>query len=324
MYEQLLNLDSIRLNFSAGGMRIINFVLALVMFGVALGIKPAEFKNVLVRPKSAILGLICQLFLLPAMTFLLIIVFRNHITPMVAMGMILVAACPGGNISNFMSSLSKANTELSIMLTAITTSTATFMTPFNFAFWGGLYTRYLSRYADAALQPLHIDIWQTLETVFILLGVPLVLGMLFAHYFPKTADKMKKPMQFFSLLFFIALVVLSFSNNFSLFIQYIHYIFIIVFFHNALALSIGYGVGTVFRIPVKDRRTITIETGIQNSGLGLVLLFNPKIFPPELALGGMLFVTAWWGVWHIISGLGVSVLFNAASLRKQRRACAQE
>lgn len=324
MYEQLLNLDSIRLNFSAGGMRIINFVLALVMFGVALGIKPAEFKNVLVRPKSAILGLICQLFLLPAMTFLLIIVFRNHITPMVAMGMILVASCPGGNISNFMSSLSKANTELSIMLTAITTSTATFMTPFNFAFWGGLYTRYLSRYADAALQPLHIDIWQTLETVFILLGVPLVLGMLFAHYFPKTADKMKKPMQFFSLLFFIALVVLSFSNNFSLFIQYIHYIFIIVFFHNALALSIGYGVGTVFRIPVKDRRTITIETGIQNSGLGLVLLFNPKIFPPELALGGMLFVTAWWGVWHIISGLGVSVLFNAASLRKQRRACAQE
>lgn len=324
MYEQLLNLDSIRLNFSAGGMRIINFVLALVMFGVALGIKPAEFKNVFVRPKSAILGLICQLFLLPAMTFLLIIVFRNHITPMVAMGMILVAACPGGNISNFMSSLSKANTELSIMLTAITTSTATFMTPFNFAFWGGLYTRYLSRYADAALQPLHIDIWQTLETVFILLGVPLVLGMLFAHYFPKTADKMKKPMQFFSLLFFIALVVLSFSNNFSLFIQYIHYIFIIVFFHNALALSIGYGVGTVFRIPVKDRRTITIETGIQNSGLGLVLLFNPKIFPPELALGGMLFVTAWWGVWHIISGLGVSVLFNAASLRKQRRACAQE
>ncbi|HPV87648.1 MAG TPA: bile acid:sodium symporter family protein [Bacteroidales bacterium] len=324
MYEQLLNLDSIRLNFSAGGMRIINFVLALVMFGVALGIKPAEFKNVLVRPKSAILGLICQLFLLPAMTFLLIIVFRNHITPMVAMGMILVAACPGGNISNFMSSLSKANTELSIMLTAITTSTATFMTPFNFAFWGGLYTRYLSRYADAALQPLHIDIWQTLETVFILLGVPLVLGMLFAHYFPKTADKMKKPMQFFSLLFFIALVVLSFSNNFSLFIQYIHYIFIIVFFHNALALSIGYGVGTVFRIPVKDRRTITIETGIQNSGLGLVLLFNPKIFPPELALGGMLFITAWWGVWHIISGLGVSVLFNAASLRKQRRACAQE
>lgn len=319
MYEQLLNLDPIRINFSAGGMRVINIVLALVMFGVALGIRPAEFKTVFIRPKSAILGLICQWFLLPAMTFLLIMLFRNYVTPMVAMGMILVASCPGGNISNFMSSLSKANTELSVTLTAISTSAATFMTPFSFAFWGGLYTRYLNRYADAALQPLHIDIWQTLETVFILLGIPLVLGILFVHFFPKAAEKMKKPMQYFSLIFFIAMVVLSFSNNFDLFIKYIFFIFIIVLLHNALALSIGYGVGTAFKIPRKDRRTLTIETGIQNSGLGLVLLFNPKIFPPELALGGMLFITAWWGVWHIISGLGVSFLFNWRDRRLTRK-----
>ncbi len=319
MYEQLLNLDPIRINFSAGGMRVINIVLALVMFGVALGIRPAEFKTVFIRPKSAILGLICQWFLLPAMTFLLIMLFRNYITPMVAMGMILVASCPGGNISNFMSSLSKANTELSVTLTAISTSAATFMTPFSFAFWGGLYTRYLNRYADAALQPLHIDIWQTLETVFILLGIPLVLGILFVHFFPKAAEKMKKPMQYYSLIFFIAMVVLSFSSNFDLFIKYIFFIFIIVLLHNALALSIGYGVGSAFKLPRKDRRTLTIETGIQNSGLGLVLLFNPKIFPPELAMGGMLFITAWWGVWHIISGLGVSFLFNWRDRRLTRK-----
>ncbi|MDD2642462.1 MAG: bile acid:sodium symporter family protein [Bacteroidales bacterium] len=322
MYEQLLNLDNIRLNFSAGGMRIINIVLALVMFGVALGINPSEFKTVFVRPKSAIIGLVSQWILLPAMTFLLILIFRNQITPMVAMGMILVASCPGGNISNFMSSLSKANTELSISLTAITTSAATLVTPFNFAFWGGLYTRFLSRYADAALQPLHIDIWQTLETVFILLGIPLVLGMLFVRFFPKIAEKMKKPFQYFSLLFFIAMVVLSFSNNFDLFLDYIFYIFIIVLIHNALALGIGYAAGSAFKLPVKDRRTLTIEVGIQNSGLGLVLLFNPKIFPPELALGGMLFITAWWGVWHIISGLSVSFAFRYAD--KRRRALIKE
>lgn len=322
MYEQLLNLDNIRLNFSAGGMRIINIVLALVMFGVALGINPSEFKTVFVRPKSAIIGLVSQWILLPAMTFLLILIFRNQITPMVAMGMILVASCPGGNISNFMSSLSKANTELSISLTAITTSAATLVTPFNFAFWGGLYTKFLSRYADAALQPLHIDIWQTLETVFILLGIPLVLGMLFVRFFPKIAEKMKKPFQYFSLLFFIAMVVLSFSNNFDLFLDYIFYIFIIVLIHNALALGIGYAAGSAFKLPVKDRRTLTIEVGIQNSGLGLVLLFNPKIFPPELALGGMLFITAWWGVWHIISGLSVSFAFRYAD--KRRRALIKE
>lgn len=322
MYEQLLNLDNIRLNFSAGGMRIINIVLALVMFGVALGINPSEFKTVFVRPKSAIIGLVSQWILLPAMTFLLILIFRNQITPMVAMGMILVASCPGGNISNFMSSLSKANTELSISLTAITTLAATLVTPFNFALWGGLYTRFLSRYADAALQPLHIDVWQTLETVFILLGIPLVLGMLFVRFFPRIAEKMKKPFQYFSLLFFIAMVVLSFSNNFDLFLDYIFYIFIIVLIHNALALGIGYAAGSAFKLPVKDRRTLTIEVGIQNSGLGLVLLFNPKIFPPELALGGMLFITAWWGVWHIISGLSVSFAFRYAD--KRRRALIKE
>lgn len=316
MYEQLLNLDPIRLNFSAGGMRAINFVLALVMFGVALGIKPREFKNVFIKPKSAILGLICQLVLLPAMTFLMVMALNSYITPMVAMGMILVAACPGGNISNFMSSLSKANTELSVTLTAISTSAATFMTPFNFALWGGLYTRYLSTRAGAVLQPLHIDLWQTFETVFILLGIPLILGMLFVHYFPKAAEKMKKPMQYFSLIFFMVMVVLAFSNNFDIFIKYIFYIFFIVFIHNALALSIGYGTGTLFRIPRKDRRTLTIETGIQNSGLALVLLFNPKIFPPDLAYGGMLFITAWWGIWHILSGLGVSFVFNRSDRKR--------
>jgi BASS family bile acid:Na+ symporter len=294
--------------------------LALVMFGVALGIKPREFKNVFIHPKSAILGLICQLVLLPAMTFLLILTFNNHITPMLAMGMILVAACPGGNISNFMSSLSKANTELSITLTAITTSTATFMTPFNFAFWGGLYTRYLSNKAGDVLQPLHIDLWQTFETVFILLGIPLLLGMLFVRFFPVTAEKMKKPMQYFSLAFFMLMVVLAFSNNFDIFIKYIFYIFFIVFIHNAMALGIGYGTGTLFRIPRKDRRTITIETGIQNSGLGLVLLFNTKIFPADLAYGGMLFITAWWGIWHIISGLGVSFAFKWSDTLRSRKA----
>lgn len=316
MYEQLSHLDAIRLNFSAGGMRIINIVLAFVMFGVALGIKPKEFVTVFKQPKSAIVGLVCQWLLLPAMTFLLAYLLRSYIPPMVAMGMILVAACPGGNISNFMSSFSKSNIELSVSLTAISTSCATFLTPLNFALWGGIYSNLINKTAAVALQPLHIDIWQTLETVFILLGIPLVLGMLFVHFFPKLSDKMKKPFQYASLVFFLAMVIMSFSNNFDLFVKYIIYIFFIVLLHNALALGIGYSMGTLFHLPYRDRRTITIETGIQNSGLGLVLLFNPKIFPPELAIGGMLFVTAWWGIWHIISGLTVSGIFRRADKKR--------
>lgn len=310
MYEALLQLDPIKINFSASGMHAINIILSFIMFGVALGIKPAEFKTLIKQPKSLIFGLISQVIALPLITFLLIIALNNYITPTVAMGMILVASCPGGNISNFMSSLSKANTELSVGLTATTTLLATITTPFNFAFWGGLYVRFISKHAKHMLQPLEIDNGQMFETVFILLGVPLVIGIFFSHYFPKITKKLKKPIQMVSIVFFIAMVVLAFANNFDLFLKYIFYIFIIVLVHNFLALATGFSIGSIFKLPNADRRTLTIETGIQNSGLGLVLLFNPKIFPPELALGGMLFITAWWGIWHIISGLSLSLYWN--------------
>jgi BASS family bile acid:Na+ symporter len=280
------------------------------MFGVALGIKPAEFKTLIKQPKSLILGLISQVIALPLVTFIVIIALNNYITPTVAMGMILVASCPGGNISNFMSSLSKANTELSVGLTATTTLLATITTPFNFAFWGGLYVNFISKHAKHMLQPLEIDNGQMFETVFILLGIPLVIGIFFSHYFPKITEKLKKPIQMLSIAFFIAMVVMAFANNFDLFLKYIFYIFIIVLIHNFLALATGFSIASIFKLPNADRRTLTIETGIQNSGLGLVLLFNPKIFPPELALGGMLFITAWWGIWHIISGLSLSLYWN--------------
>ncbi|MDR2409484.1 MAG: bile acid:sodium symporter family protein [Bacteroidales bacterium] len=310
MYEQLLNLDNVRINFSAAGMHVVNIVLAFVMFGVALGIRLQTFKSIFRYPKSAIVGLFSQLVALPAITFLLVVIFNNFITPMIAMGMILVASCPGGNISNFMSQLSKANTELSISLTAVTTALSTIMTPFNFSFWGGLYVNFINKQAGHALQELHIDNFQMFETVFILLGIPLLLGILTMKFLPKIAEKLKKPMQYFSILFFVAMVVMAFSNNFGLFLKHIFYIFILVFVHNLIALSTGYGLASLFKLPPINRRTLTIETGIQNSGLGLILLFNPKIFPPDMAIGGMLFITAWWGIWHIISGLSISFYWS--------------
>lgn len=310
MYENLLELDPIKINFSASGMHIINLVLSFIMFGVALSIKPEQFKLLIKNPKSTLLGLASQLIALPLVTFLLVIALSNYITPTVAMGMILVAACPGGNISNFMSSLSKANTELSIGLTATSTIGSTFFTPFNFAFWGGLYVKYVTKRASHVLHPLEIDNFQMFQTVFLLLGIPLVLGILFSRYLPKITNLIKKPIQSFSIIFFMLMVVLAFSNNWNLFLKYIQWIFIIVLIHNFLALSTGYSIGKLFKLNKADTRTITIETGIQNSGLGLVLLFNPKIFPANLELGGMLFITAWWGIWHIISGLSLSFYWN--------------
>ena len=313
MYESLQQLDPIRINFSQS--YILNIVLAFIMFGVALGIQPLQFKKLFLSPKPVVLGLILQFVLLPTITFLLVLLLGNLITPTVAMGMILVAACPGGNISNFMSSLSKGNTELSVTLTAVSTGLAIFFTPLNFRIWGGMYVNFINKRAGSMLQPLEIEFLQMFETVFIILGIPVILGILCSHYLPNIAEKMKKPLQYLSIVFFIALVVIMFANNWDLFVKHIHYIFIIVLIHNMVALSSGYGVATLFKQSDKNRRTLTIETGIQNSGLGLVLLFNPKIFSPELAIGGMFFITAWWGIWHIVSGLSLSMYWSKKPLK---------
>lgn len=106
------------------------------------------------------------------------------------------------------------------------------------------------------------------------------------------------------------MVVLSFWNNRAAFLQCIEYIFLVVLVHNLLALATGFSVASIFKLPRADRRTLTIETGIQNSGLGLVLLLGTSIFAGFPAHGGMLVITAWWGVWHIVSGLIVATFFN--------------
>ncbi len=313
-------INSIMVNMNEGGMNALNIVLAFVMFGVALGIKPRTFVEIAKNPKSVILGAICQMIFLPALTFLLAISFTGWISPMIGLGMILVAACPGGNISNFMTSLSKGNVELSVSLTAVSTGFSIFATPINFAFWGNMYLNFIGN--RQVLPELSIPFWEVFKTIVILLGIPLVLGVLCSQYLPKVAQKLKKPMSYLSIAFFVAMVIIMFYNNFDNFMKCINYIFFVVLLHNLLALLIGFSTGTFFKVPRKDRRTLTVETGIQNSGLGLVLLLNTNIFPAEIwhgQYGGMLVIAAWWGIWHIISGLTVSYLFNRSKLPQDQQ-----
>lgn len=313
--EQLESLNSVTINFGESGMAIVNIILAFVMFGVALGIKPQTFKDVFKNPKSVILGILLQWVGLPLVTFLTCIALNHWITPMIALGMILVACCPGGNISNFISSLSKGNIELSVSMTAITTAFAPIMTPINFFVWGNLYSKYAAIQAD--IPTLVIPFLPMLEQILLLLGVPIVCGLIFAKYFPNATKKITKPAQVLSILLFIGMVIVSFSQNFSIIIRYIHFVFFIVLLHNGCALATGFFGGKLAKLPEKDTRSLTVEIGIQNSGLGLVLLFNPAIFPPEIwhnHYGGMLFIAAWWGIWHIVSGLTVASLFRRKPL----------
>ncbi|MCF8362604.1 MAG: bile acid:sodium symporter family protein [Prolixibacteraceae bacterium] len=314
MFESLEVLDHVRLNFSQGSLLFLNIALAIIMFGVALSIKFNDFKEVVKKPRPTIIGYISQFFVLPALTFLLVLIIRP--TPSVALGMILVASCPGGNISNFLSSLANGNSALSVTMTALATLSAIFMTPFNFSFWGGLYVNYYNKRGGEFLRTLEIEPFQMFITVFIILGIPVILGLLFNNYLPKITQKIKKPLQRFSILFFLIMVVVMLKNNFEQFTVSIHLIFIIVLLHNAIALGSGFSLASIFRLKRKDRRSISIETGIQNSGLALTLMFNPKIFPPDFELGGMAVIAAWWGIWHIISGLIMASLWGRKPLTK--------
>lgn len=316
MKEHLQSLDTLNINLGSGEMVIVNFILAFVMFGVALSIRMSTFKSVFRKPKSVIFGLILQWFALPAFTCLLTILLNPFITPMVALGMILVASCPGGNISNFLSSLSKGNVELSVSMTAISTLFASIITPFNFWFWGTHYSKYAS--LNNHIPTLDIPFAEILSQIVLILGVPIVLGLLFSHKFPNLAKKIIKPTQVLSILFFIGMVVVSLSQVLSGLEQRwevyaaILCALVIVVIHNATALSTGFMGGKFAKLPVKDCRTLAIEIGIQNSGLALALLFNPAIFSPNIwgSNGGMVIVAALWGIWHIVSGLTIAYFFR--------------
>lgn len=304
LYESLRGIDDIHLNFSPEGLLFMNITLAFIMFGVALEIKKEQFQHIIYNPKSVILGIISQFILLPALTFALVITINPP--PSIAIGMILISACPGGNISNFISALAKANVALSVSLTGFATLSATFLTPINFAMWAGFYVRYYEK-AGTLNVPIEIDFLQMAQTVFILLGLPLILGMWFSYKFPKLTERIKKPFKVGSILFYMVFIVGALVANWSFIPMVIIPIGILTTLLNAQTMLTGYLVGTIFRVPHADRRTLSIETGIQNSGLALVLIFNPKLFD---ANGGMAVMAAWWGIWQMITGIGIAALLQ--------------
>lgn len=297
-------LDDVQINFDSNGLLILNIALAIVMFGVALSITLDDFKILLRQPKLILVGVLSQFVLLPLLTFLIIIVIKPQ--PSIALGMMMVAACPGGNISNFMTHLAKGNTALSVSLTAFATFLAIFMTPFNFKFYGNLYEP-----TAQILQTVELEPFDLVKLVILILGIPLVLGMFMRSKKPQLSIKLSKFLKPFSIIFFVAIVIIAFSNNLDVFNNYIHHVLLIGISHNILAILLGLLVAKLFMLSFKNQKTLAIETGIQNSGLGLLLIFT--FFN---GLGGMAILAAFWGIWHIISGLLLA--FYWSSKTKQR------
>lgn len=291
-------IDQVQLSFNPQTLTLLNTVLGLVMFGVALELKVDDFRAALKTPKALALGLLGHHILFPAMTYVL--VWLLNPIPSIALGMILVSSCPAGHISNFLVHYAKGNTALSVSVSALSTAVALVMTPLNFAFWGNL-----SPITSGLMKQVAMSPWEMLEVIVLLLGVPLVLGMWVARRYPAVAQRIRKPMKILSLLVLVGFIVGALAANFKHFLAYIQFVLLVVFIHNLLALVTGYSLATAVGLPERDRRAITFEMGIQNSGLGLILIFN--FFN---GLGGMAIVTAWWGIWHIVAGMTLATYWK--------------
>ncbi|WP_372922804.1 bile acid:sodium symporter family protein [Roseovarius sp.] len=291
-------MDEAVLNFSASSLMLLNAILAIVMFSIAIDLKLADFRVLVKAPKPLIVGLVSQFLLLPAMTFLLVLVAQPQAS--VALGLILVAACPGGNISNFITHRAGGNAALSVSMTGFATIGAIVLTPLNIAFWGSLYEPSAQILRATAIDPVSVAI-----TVGFMLVLPLVLGVTLNARRPELAARLRGPLQWLSMGIFVAFVVLALAANWSLFLAFARGIAALVIVHNALGLAGGFTLATLAGLSQFDRRAVTIETGIQNSGLGLVLIFG--FFG---GLGGMAIVAAFWGIWHAISGLALAGLMS--------------
>ena len=292
------NIDALRINFSPDQLILLNFCLGFLMFGVALDIKLRDFKQLFQNPRPPIIGLISQLLLLPVLT--LGLTFILAVQPSIALGMVLIAACPGGNVSNFAVHLAKGNTALSILMTSVSTLMAIFTTPLLF----GILSQYIPNTANLG-QSISVDPVEMVITILKLVVLPLSIGMLINHYAPKLTQKIQQPTKILSILIFFGIVVFGIKGNWENILKYVDDIFLVVLVHNSLAFLLGFSWARLMKMNLADTKAISIETGIQNSGLALIIALN---FFSDL--GGIALVAAWWGIWHLISGFVVAMWLN--------------
>jgi BASS family bile acid:Na+ symporter len=292
-------IDQVRINFDPDKLFVLNICLAFLMFGVALDLRPDNFRKLSARPRALLAGLSSQLLLLPLLTLLLIYIFRP--VPSLALGMILVAACPGGNVSNYAVHLARANIELSVVLTSISSMGAILITPLYFFVLSGFLPAGDAHEIAIAVQP-----GEMLGTLVQLVFLPVVAGLFTQYRLPGLAARIKQPIQNLSMVIFLGLILAALASNYQQIKDYLHLVFLIVVAHNLTALTAGYYWAKLLRLPTADARTISIETGIQNSGLGLVIIFS--FFN---GLGGMALIAAWWGIWHLISAFALAIFWRS-------------
>ena len=230
----MLPVDEIRLNFNPASLAVLNAVLAFLMFGISLDTRIEDFKRVLRMPLAFTVGIVAQFLFLPAITFGLTLLLG--VGPSIALGMILVACCPPGNVSNILTHRANGNVALSVSMTAVSNAIAIVAMPLNFAFWGGLHPT-----ASGLLKTIALDPVQMVGHILLIIGIPFVLGVWLAQRFPAATARFKKPVRFLSFLALIGFIVGAIAGNWRYFLDYVGLVIVAVAIHDALAFLIGGG-----------------------------------------------------------------------------------
>jgi predicted Na+-dependent transporter len=299
-----VNIDDAVLNFTPGTLTILNVVLGLIMLGIALDTSPEDFKVVLRKPKPLIIAIAAQLIVLPAVTFGLTLILP--VTASMALGMILVACCPPGNISQVLTHRSGGNVALSVSMTAVSNLIYIFALPLSIALWGSIRDD-----TRALLHAVSLNGWQMLLEILLIIGLPFAVGLTVRARWPRFAQRVQPFVKWFSLLALVGFIVAALAGNWAYFIAFIGVILAAVVIHDAVALAIGWSTAALGGLGTRERKAMTFEVGIRNAGLGLGLVFT--FFG---GLGGMAIVAGWWGIWDIIAGLAVATLWGVHTRRR--------
>jgi len=269
---------------------ILMAVIATMVYAVALDLRIADFRYVADRPVAIVIGLIAQFVLLPGATLALTLAL--DLPPATEAAMILVAACPGGALSNVMTALGRGNLALSLSLSAVSNLLALVLTPVSFALLISVNPETAAWSRSIAVDPKDL-----LTSLLLLLALPMTAAMLTSSRAPDFAARIRTPLGRFAALALGVFIVVAVAAQFRLFVIELTRTLPIVVLHNALGLALGYFASVAASLNRPDRRAVVIEGGMQNSGLALGIIAAQ--FGSDLA---MIAVAGLWGIWHIISG----------------------
>jgi BASS family bile acid:Na+ symporter len=274
--------------FSGVKPTVINPLLGIIMFGMGMALRPEDFRIVFSRPKDVIIGCMAQFTIMPLLAFALSRLFS--LDEALAVGVVLVGCCPGGTASNVITYLAKGDLALSVGMTATSTLLAPVMTPLLVWLLAG--------------KTVDVDVAGMLLSILWVVILPIVAGLIVKWLWPKFTDKATAYLPALSSLAIAFIVLIVISANASKLLLGGMVIVGVVILHNLCGLGLGWLIGRLLRLPAAKRKAISIEVGMQNSGLASSLATLHFSAYPMATIPGAIF-----SVWHNISGAIVARLY---------------